>query len=258
MSANQDTIGSPSHEDGTERLTPTLGQGSPDLRRCLSLDLELDGNKRIRALAGVRPDTGECLAVPAVGRGLAAALAKLDDIAEGADFLLGHNLIAYDLCHLQAANPGLRLLRLSAVDTLRLNPLAFPRNPYHRLVKDYQDGQLKRGRINDPELDARLTLEVFAKQQKELRCGSPDLLAAWHWLTTTDSGAGFDRVFASLRQSPRPTDPEARLALHSRLAGNACRTHARDVVASAALHGWSLAFALAWLSVSGGDSVMPP
>lgn len=39
--------------------------------------------------------------------------------------------------------------------------LAFPRNPYHHLVKHYPHGQLQRGRWNDPELDARLTLEVF-------------------------------------------------------------------------------------------------
>ena len=43
-----------------------------------------------------------------------------------------------------------------------LNPLAFPRNPYHHLVKHYQDGQLNRGRVNDPELDARLALDASA------------------------------------------------------------------------------------------------
>ena len=104
----------------------------------------------------MRPDVDQ----PLVFRGgdLAAALAKLDDFADGADFLLGHNLIVFDLPHLAKAKPDLRLLRLPAIDTLRLNPLAFPRNPYHHLVKHYQDGQLKRGRLNDPELDARLTL----------------------------------------------------------------------------------------------------
>ena len=193
-----------------------------------------------------------------MGHGLAAALAKLDDLADGVDYLLGHNLIAFDLSHLQAANPGLRLLRLPAVDTLRLNPLAYPRNPYHHLVKHYQDGQLKRGRINDPELDARLTLEVFDNQQKAFSDAPADLLTAWHWLTTADGGAGFDRVFMALRRSRRPSDAEAYRAIHARLAGNACRTHTREVVADAVRHGWALAYALAWLSVSGGDSVMPP
>ncbi len=67
------------------------------------------------------------------------------------------------------ANPNLRLLQLPAVATLRLKPLAFPQNPYHYLVKHYQDGSLRRGRLNDPELDARLALEVFADQQKAFR-----------------------------------------------------------------------------------------
>ena len=115
---------------------------------------------------------------------LGKALARLDEFAHGTAFVLGHNLIDFDLKHLKAANPGLRLLRLPAVDTLWLNPLAFPRNPYHHLVKHYQDGQLKRGRVNDPELDARLALDVFRDQRKALRQGPPDLLLAWHWLTT--------------------------------------------------------------------------
>lgn len=147
--------------------------------RCLSLDLEVSTrDDRIFALAGVRPDIGKSVVFPAGGQGLSVALSQLDDLSGGADFLLGHNLIAFDLPRLQAANPSLRLLRLPAVDTLRLNPLAFPRNPYHRLVKHYQDGQLRRGKINDPELDARLTLEVFSDQQKDLRAAPASLCLA--------------------------------------------------------------------------------
>ena len=129
------------------------------LSRCLSVDLEVSRRtERIHAFAGVRPGTRDSLVYPSARRSLDRALADLDDLADGADFLLGHNLIEFDLPHLQAASPGLRLLRLPAVDTLWLNPLAFPRNPYHHLVKHYQDGQLKRGRLNDPEQDARLAL----------------------------------------------------------------------------------------------------
>ena len=139
---------------GRPRQVP--GDTSRVLRRCLSLDLEVGvRDHRIRALAAVRGDTDQSLMFTASRGSLASALARLDGLAEGADFLLGHNLIAFDLPHLQAANPGLKLLRLPVVDTLRLNPLAFPRNPYHHLVKDYQDGQLKRGRINDPEFGCK-------------------------------------------------------------------------------------------------------
>ena len=42
------------------------------------------------------------------------------------------------------------------------------------------------------------------------------------------------------------------------LKGVACHSYARRLIADAAEHGWALAYALAWLSVSGGNSVMPP
>ena len=228
--------------------------GSP-----LSLDLEVGkGDERFHALAGVRPDTGQALTIPRVGRNLARALTSLDDLVDGVDFLLGHNLIDFDLPHLQAVNPQLRLLRLPAVDTLRLNPLAFPRNPYHYLVKHYQDGLLRCGRINDPELDARLALEVFDDQQKAFSAASPDLLTAWHWLTTADGGAGFDRFFSILCGSPRPSYEEAQCAIRKCLNGISCRTHGRAAMDDADRQGWELAYALAWLSVAGGNSVMPP
>ncbi len=240
----------------------TIGSPDGDSRRsfdCISLDFEVGvQDRRIHKFAAVRPDTGQSLTFPGTGDGLGAALGKLDDLADGADFLLGHNLIDFDLPHLQATNPRLRLLRLPAVDTLRLNPLAFPRNPYHHLVKHYQDGQLKRGRINDPKLDCELSMELFRDQQQALQGTSPDLLTAWHWLTTSKNGVGFDHVFASLRDSCRPSNTEANGVIRALLAGVACQTHAREVMAEADGQGWALAYALAWLSVSGSNSVMPP
>ena len=125
---------------------------------------------------------------------------------------------------------------LPAVDTLRLSPLAFPRNPYHRLVKHYQDGGLVRGRINDPELDARLALEVFGEQREALRKAEPGLLAAWHWLTTPEHDgvdSALDGFFSALRGAPRPVKAEAHVAIGRRLAGDACATHARVAVAEA-------------------------
>ena len=226
--------------------------------RCFSLDLEVGvRDTRIRAFAGVRSDTGRSLTGPH-GTDLARALVDLDRLADGADFILGHNLINFDLPHLHAANPGMRLLQLPAVDTLWMSPLAFPRNPYHHLVKHYQDGGLRRGRVNDPELDARLCLNVFDDQIKALRDSPSDLLTAWHWLTTTNGGGGFGRVFASLRNSQRPPDAQAAAAIRRCLADAACQTSMRHVMATATQSGWGLAYALAWLSVSGGNSVMPP
>lgn len=229
--------------------------------RCVSIDLEVGkDDSRIHQFAAVRGDTGKSF-VFKLGQ-LTKALAELDAFAEGAAFVLGHNLVAFDAEHLKAAKPDLRLLRLPRVDTLRINPLAFPRNPYHHLVKHYQDGQLKRGRLNDPELDARLTLEVFRDQYHALKAlgeDAPELLLAWHWLTTVaEPTSGLNSFFTLIRGKTRPPEAEALTAVSSFLAGRTCMTAAREVMADVATQAWPLAYTLAWLSVAGGNSVMPP
>ena len=229
--------------------------------RCVSLDLEVGkSDQRIHALAAVRA-TAEPLSFTKGlgGAGLARALKALDDYAGGAEFVLGHNLIAFDLPHLAAAQPGLRLLALPAVDTLRLSPLAFPANPYHHLVKHYQDAALLRGQINNPELDARATLELFADEEEALGRAAPNLLRAWHWLTTgAETDRGFDAFFTDLRGASRPDDATAQAAIAQCFAGIVCVCGGRKAQEAAAQDGWPLAYALAWLSVAGGNSVMPP
>ena len=229
--------------------------------RCLSIDLEVGlRTGRIRQLAAVRGDSGEQLR--GSGGDLAAALARLDSLADGCRFVLGHNLLAFDRPHLAAAAPRLRLLELPVIDTLWLNPLAFPRHPYHHLVKHYQDGGLRRVQLNDPLLDAQLTLDLFhdqvvALQQRQRE--EADLLLAWHWLTTRDRRlAGVDSLFVMLRRRRCPHDAEAAQAIACVLHDRGCPQHASQVVDEAATSGWSLAYALAWLSVAGGNSVLPP
>ena len=229
------------------------------LSRCLSVDLEVAKQTgRIHALAGVRPDTEATYHSSQTGPNLRRHLRALDTLAEGADLLVGHNLINFDLPYLHAAKPDLRLLRLPVIDTLWLNPLAFPRFPYHHLVKHYREGDLKRHTRNDPELDARLALKAFRNQQEALLDAEPSLLAAWHWLCAGPDHLGFDLFFEALRRSPRPSEVEGCSAVEQRLEGIACITQARRVIESGTEHGWPLAYALAWLSVCDGKSVMPP
>ena len=229
----------------------------PALLRCLSLDLEVSAEDgRLMAAAAYRPDTGESLSMsehPSVGN-----LQRLERIAEGSQFLLGHNVIAFDIPHLKALNPDLGILKLPVVDTLRLNPLAFPRHPYHHLVKHYKDGGLVRRQRNDPLLDSKLSVEAFVNQLGRLVEAPLELLTAWHWLTSAENGDGFDLVFSTVREAAKPTLEEARDAIRRRLEGEGCHTQTVSVVDSAQEQGWPLAYVLAWLSVAGTSSVMPP
>ena len=245
---------------GSQIQSKTVAYSSnpyPVLRRCLSFDLEMspeDGS--LLAAAVYRSDSGDSLSLS--GQPSSGSLQRLERLAEDVQFLLGHNIIAFDIPHLQALNPQLSLLRLPVVDTLRLNPLAFPRHPYHHLVKHYKDGGLVRRQINDPLLDSKLAAEAFANQLKKLEKAPEDLLTAWHWLTTTANGSGFDMVFSTLRGAAKPTLEQARAALRQRLDSQGCQTHTRSIVDTAQEHGWPLAYVLAWLSVAGTNSVMPP
>ena len=90
--------------------------GDHALLRCLSLDLEVGRNDgRVHALVGVRPDTGAFFTFNR-RRGLPLALVRLDELGPGRRLPARHNLIDFDLPHLSATNPNLRLLQLPAVD----------------------------------------------------------------------------------------------------------------------------------------------
>lgn len=158
------------------------GATGPGAHSCICTD------QRVRQIGPCPTDefsgSRRCSAREKVGARREASVsgvARINELAVGAAFVLGHNIVAFDLAHLSAADPNLKLLALPAVDTLRLNPLAFPRNPYHHLVKHYQDGQLRRAQVNDPLLDAQLALNLFQDQNEallETQRTSPDLMCA--------------------------------------------------------------------------------
>ncbi|WP_444668592.1 RecQ family ATP-dependent DNA helicase [Cereibacter changlensis] len=195
---------------------------------------------------------------------LDAGLDRLEAFCDDALHLVGHNILRHDLPHLAANRPRLAALGQAAIDTLWLNPLAFPRNPYHHLVKHYHDGRLQAGHVNDPERDARLAFEVlqnqlaaFARMAEE----APDSLSVYHYLTTRGEGAGgFDAVFRHIRGAEAPSLPEAEAAIRRQLATRACDHRISQALGrlSSPQLGWPMAYALSWISVAGGDSVMPP
>ena len=233
------------------------------LSNCVSIDLEVDPSEaRIFAFAAVTAEHGAAgLGVKGPG---AADFERLDRFCEGFDHVIGHNILRHDLPHLAAASPRFARLTEAPIDTLWLNPLAFPRNPYHHLVKHYQDGRLMSGRVNDPEYDARLVFEVLENQVAafgEMNRQRPDALTAYHYLCSRGAPAGgFDALFSHLRGTARPQKSEAHETIRRLLGDEACP--AQTALALERLNdpdaAWPLAYALSWISVAGGDSVMSP
>ena len=245
-------------EDG---LRPKAIALAEFLSRCVSIDLEVDpGRHRIKSFAAVRP--GKAKPFVYTRGSLARAFDELDHYADGAEFLLGHNIIFFDKPQLADRRPALRILSKKVIDTLWLNPLAFPRNPYHRLVKHYLDGRLQAERVSDPLCDAELVLDVLRNQVERFQGferQDSELLLALHWLATRGRGGrGFDPVFALVRNAPCPDAPVAKDAIRALLRGRACTYRTKAVIEEVEEDGWPLAYALSWIMVAEENSVMPP
>ncbi len=233
------------------------------LSRCVSIDLEVDpGTAGIFAFAAVRHD--ERPALNSRSGLLERHLDLLEVAIQDVRHPIGHNFLQHDMEHLIAARPRLLQIMQAPIDTLWLNPLAFPRNPYHHLVKHYQDGRLAAGHVNDPELDARLVFEVLANQLdsfRDLARSEPDAVLSYHYLTTRlERSAGFDAVFRYVRNADCPSQEETLDAICRMLERRACGKRVEQTMERLASpqNGWPMAYALSWITVASGDSVMPP
>ncbi|TVT56600.1 MAG: RecQ family ATP-dependent DNA helicase [Azoarcus sp. PHD] len=242
--------------------------------KCLIFDLETipaqQGRPaRIIKVGALRPDTGDALEL-STDKQLDSALRRLDEMATGASFVLGHNVIEHDLPLLRTAASDLSLLKLPEIDTLRLSPLAFPQNPYHRLIKDYK---LIRDSLNSPLADCKSTLTLFLDQQQAfglLAQSQPDELHSYQALVAPRIGAGLGNFFLSITgRAPLATASLASLIPNLLKESDpslsrdlkVCRTRLTQLVErdlhQPELH-LPLAYVLAWLRVSGGNSVLAP
>ncbi len=224
------------------------------------LSLDLEGSGTIGAIGAIRTDRSTAFTWRGDSKGLLAALATLDDFATGASFLVGHNVIEHDLELLAGHAPALKLLDLPAIDTLYLSPLAFPENPYHHLVKQYQEPALARVQVNDPLLDAELVLELLADISDKLKSTDGDLLLAWHALLTTGvKGHAFDYFFRAIRGADGTQRIENSIpAIMNRLGERGCPNQAARIAREARSHPLALTYLLAWLPAAGGNSIIPP
>lgn len=228
--------------------------------KCLCIDIETARQDQmvLREVGVFRPDTDARARIAGKAKDLEK---KLDEFTAGAAFLLGHNVVAFDQPALALLHPNLALHRLPLVDTLELSPIAFPQNPYHRLVKDYK---LCTTTKNDPVRDAELAYELFLDQGDALRARVeqyPDEALCLHFLLAPENGKGVANFFATLRRTLRPSQQEAIEAWRRTTAGKVCVTAQERVVGEYfADSSWHkpLAYALAWLRVAGGNSVLPP
>lgn len=94
------------------------------------------------------------------------------DFVGRADFVCGHNIVHHDLKYINKEANLFRKIRSSAIDTLYLSPLMFPKRPYHALLKD---DKLQSDELNNPLNDALKAKDLFYDILNAFSALSPDI-----------------------------------------------------------------------------------
>ena len=241
--------------------TPTHRSGVLEPLRALSIDIETNpaDNNRIFKLGAVRSKDDAGLTLSVSRSGTAEVVSRVNRFAANSQVVVGHNLRRHDLPRLKQQLPGLSVADLPLVDTLEWSALAFPTNPYHRLVKGYK---LLSDSRNDPQRDARLTLALLEDEHqafRQMRLDDPEWVAILHHLVAVD--APLAAALETARSSAAPTADVASELIRHRFVELTCSTQLMALSAPTRLadsgQRLSLAYALGWIRVSGGNSVLP-
>lgn len=227
----------------------------------LSIDVETNPaeDNRIFLLGAVRSDEVRATTLSTRRASPKQICQALDAIAVGARYLVGHNIRQHDLPVLRSQYPNLDLLTLPVLDTLELSAMAFPNNPYHRLIKGYK---LLSDSRNDPQKDARIALdllkdEIAALQAMQLE--DPKWITILHFLVQSDSP--MKAVMRHVRASEEPHTSDALIAARLRFESLCCTTALRrltdDGLGGTHTTRIALAYALGWIRVAGGNSILP-
>lgn len=232
--------------------------------RAFSVDVETapQDDNRIFKLGAVRSLDQRGLTLSASTLTAADLVQKVDELAIDSRLLVGHNLRRHDLVELKKQYPTLQCLHLPVLDTLELSSIAFPNNPYHRLVKGYK---LVSDSKNEPERDARITLDLLVDELvalEEMWRSDEDWFALLHFLLRRDGP--LCSLLGEIRTSTAPEPQAAQDIALRKFQNKCCQTALRQLTEGfsnfseeAAEAQTALAYALGWIRVSGGNSVLP-
>lgn len=232
------------------------------LAQCLILDLETTLDGKLLKIGAIRGDRE----FVRTGRfDTQSSLKELDQFAADAQYLLGHNLIGHDIKVLNSLSDSIQITRLPVIDTLYLSPLAFPKNPYHHLIKGYK---LVRSGKNDPVKDCKLSRKLFRDEWKafsEMAEENEELLSFYLFCFRNASlgdvdGDGIANLLKKFTKKENNSLSESITTFLRKSRGSGCDFFLKAVAMEFGENPEKrpvLAYALSWLQVAGANSVLP-
>ncbi|RZJ88563.1 MAG: DEAD/DEAH box helicase, partial [Chryseobacterium sp.] len=113
-------------------------------------DLEIDPRKeRVLDMGAIRSDESQYHG---------NNFTELANFLKGSDYLCGHNILSHDLRYLKIQYGEQFVNSIKPIDTLLLSPLFFPKQPYHKLLKDEK---LDAEELNNPLNDSKKARDLF-------------------------------------------------------------------------------------------------
>lgn len=228
------------------------------IENCLFFDLECADAQTAFALGAIFKTHSPLHARNA--ESVKKSLLTLENWGNAAQFICGHNALAHDIPIIREL--GYRDLPDDKVlDTLYLSPLAFPKKPYHALIKD---GKLTSEAHNNPVQDSRSCAKVFADCLEQFEHSSLADLEIYWLAFHLSSMPGMARLFEQLAKELKSslalgTEADNQAMLLQRFTtlnrGRCCLNSVRVLDGNEGP--LILAYIHSWLTVAGGESVLP-
>lgn len=188
------------------------------------------------------------------------ALTTLKNWGKAAQFICGHNAIAHDIPIIKKMGyhdlPDDKIL-----DTLYLSPLAFPKKPYHALIKD---GKICSDSHNNPVQDSRSCAKVLTDCLEQFERSSMGDLELYWLAFHLSNMLGMAKLFERLAQQAgskmqlSSADLNQQMLLQRFKSQNSERCCLNSVKVLSGQDGpIVLAYIHSWLNVAGGESVLP-
>lgn len=176
---------------------------------------------------------------------------EFEKFIEKSDFICGHNIFAHDLVWLQKHFGNSVWGINNAIDTLLLSPLLFPRQPYHKLLKD---DKLDTDERNNPLNDAKKSRDLFFAEVAAFQMLDKEfktiLLGLLH------DQKGFNNFFRYLNFNSPVSKEQLNTFIRKRFQDKICTESSLDIY----INSFPIAFAytLALLNCDDRFSITPP
>ena len=177
--------------------------------------------------------------------------AAFEKFIEPATFICGHNILSHDLFYLQKHFGNVGWGQTRAIDTLLLSPLLFPKNPYHRLLKD---DKLHTEELNNPLNDSIKAKDLFFDEVAAFQQLDDDFKQILFLLLSNQKG--FDNFFRFLHYHS-PVSKDALPGIIKKKFDNKICSNS-DLDSFISTNPVALAYALALLHCDDRFSLTPP